>query len=255
MSLIEDNISDNISDAIPVSIKNNKCVNKNIMSKYGFIDNAEIKITDYIANLEIYKDKKILCSKGHELIKVDGIKINSHFRHKHGIDLFGSVLSDWHCEWQSNFPDIFNEISFKKKSRDQIKNRRADIYMPELNTIIEIQNSYISMDEVRNRKNDYQLHNLKIIWIINGNNNIDVKELERTQRTFIEFKYDSWRYQNFILYDFIFIDINEKIYKIDPNKVKNNMIDIEYPKLKNDFIKALKSGTDLWDNNHKTTFC
>ena len=147
-------------------------------------------------------------------------------------------MSEWHSEWQSNF--INTEIEFPKNN-NQIKTRRADVLLEEYNIIIEFQHSKIDYKEVSNRKNDYELNNKKILWIIDGNNTINVKNLDYCDRVFLEFISDTWKYKSFIDYDYIFIDINSLIYKVIPINVKSDMIDVEKPIIKDDFIKLLNS--------------
>jgi hypothetical protein len=231
-TLVENKINVNITDVIESKTyyHNDKC-NSSVTSQFGYINGNQIEINEYIARINEFLDETILCSKNHELFKVEckktnqyGIKKRSHFRHKHYKDLIGPALSEWHAEWQSNFPDRYNEVWFKKISELQIKDRRADIYLNELNTIVEIQNSKIEEDEVNNRKHDYGLHGLKIIWIINGNNEtIDVKKLEYSKRVYLEFKTDYWKFQSFRSYEYIYIDIDEEIYKLNKEEdIKRN---------------------------------
>jgi len=104
----------------------------------------------------------------------------------------------------------------KKINEKQIENRRADVNIIEHNLILEFQHSKIDLTEVNNRMNDYELHNLKIIWIIDGNNSIKVTNLDYCNRIYLEFEKETWKYKSFISYDYIFIDINQNIYKVYP---------------------------------------
>ena len=63
-----------------------------------------------------------------------------------------------------------------------------------------------------------------------------------------EFTSEFWKYESFKCYNYIYIDINSKIYKINPNNVKSHMIDVENPKSKNEFIQFLNNGIDIWSN-------
>ena len=206
----------------------NKC-NINFQSKYAYInDGEEIHITDYI-NDYIDNNKKcdLKCIHGHELICANGEKIKPYFRHKNTCDTCNNPMTDWHAEWEGNFPN--SEICFPKINTNQIKNRRADAVLECHNLVIEFQHSLITKDEVTNRKHDYSLHEKQIIWIIHGNNTIKVTNLKNAERMYLEFVKDRWKYQNFLCYENIFIDIDEKIYKIYPNEVKNHMIDVDKP--------------------------
>lgn len=215
--------------------------NINFMSNYCFVNNNQIHVDDYIkTNNKI----KILCQKGHELILVNGEKRRPHFRHKNSCDVGGNPMTLWHIEWQSHFPII--EVCFSCKP-NQIKERHADVLLNEKKTL-EIQHSKYEKEEIDNRKHDYKLHQIDIIWLIDGNKNIDVKKLEYSNRVYLEFTSDYWKYESFKSYEYIFIDINSIIYKINPNKVKSHMIDVENGKTKEEFIESLKKDIDIWKN-------
>lgn len=222
----------------------NKC-NGNFTSQYAFFENKEnIHITKYITdNIKC----KLFCNKGHELLSVNGTQNKPHFRHKNSDDVGGNPMTEWHIEWQGNFP--ITEISYPKINDTQIINRRADAVLEEHNLIIEFQNSKIEETEVNNRKHDYLLHNKNIIWIINGNNTIQAKSLEYSKRVYLEFVSDLWKYKSFINYEYIYINIDNNIYKICPTNVKSNMIDVQQPQNKQEFIIALKDCRDLWCND------
>lgn len=211
-----------------------KC-NINYQSQYAFIGGASIHIDEY---RKIKDTKPIKCNMGHDLIFADGVKNKPHFRHKHIGDLDKNFpMSAWHCEWQGNFPNTEKEY---KKKETQIKDRRADVALDNSEYNLEFQHSKIELLEVKNRKSDYKLHGRKIIWIVDGNGTIEVSNLENN-RCYLEFISESWKYESFIDYDYIFIDINEMLYKIYPKEVKNSMIDVEpfIPKCK--FIALLKN--------------
>jgi len=201
--------------------------------KYAYEKEKQIHIDEYI---QTKRESKLTCKNGHELIYANGEKVKPYFRHKNNSDV-GSPMTAWHSNWQSEFP--VTEIDFKKKCDDQIKDRRADVLLKEHNIIVEFQHSKIDLDEVNNRKNDYELHNQKIIWIIDGNNTISVKKLDYSNRIYLEFTSENWKYKSFINYDYIFIDINNCLYKVFPKQVKSDMIDIEPEFKREDFIKYL----------------
>lgn len=213
----------------------------NFMSDYCFINDEQIHVRDYIQN---NNEGKIACQKGHELILIHGKKIKAHFRHKNSADLGGKPITLWHCEWQSYF--AVTEKTFPQL-QEQIKPRRADVVLNE-KTILEIQHSKNDKEEVDDRKHDYKLHDVDIIWLIDGNENISVKMLEYSNRVYLEFMSDYWKYENFKSYDSIFVDIHSIIYKLHPNKVKSHMIDVENGKTKEEFIESLKNNMDIWNN-------
>jgi hypothetical protein len=200
-------------------------------------------IDDYIKNNN--KPAKIFCQKGHELILANGNIRKPYFRHKNISDLNDNHMTLWHSEWQSYFP--ITEKHFPKKEK-QIKGRIADVVLNE-KTILEIQHSEYERKEIDNRKHDYELHGIEIIWLIDGNKNIDINVSESTKRLYLEFKSEYWKYENFKSYDFIFIDIHSTIYKIYPNNVKSHMIDVYNGKPMREFIESLKNGFDIWEKD------
>jgi hypothetical protein len=220
-----------------------KC-NINFTSQYAYLNHNEyICILDYIQNKDNCNNKPICCKNNHDLICVNGKKNKPHFRHKNTDDVGGCPMTEWHNEWQSNFPVI--EIEFNKKCDLQIKNRRTDVLLNEL-SVIEFQHSFISKEEVDNRIHDYNLHNKKIIWVIDGNKNIAVNELKYCNRVYLEFSSELWKFESFINCNYIYIDIQDKIYKIIPNLIKSNMIDVQQPLLKQTFIDSLINNNDTF---------
>ena len=214
----------------------------NDQSEYAFIKSNQVDIETYLKNINEYKNQPIKCIHNHDLILVNGSTKKSHFRHKYTGDVESNPMSIWHSEWQSHFP--ITEIEFKKKNSNQIKDRRTDVLLKEYNKIVELQHSEITKEEVDNRKNDYKLHNLDILWIIHG---YDINIKKRNNNTiYLEFNSDSWKYKSFVSYDCIYIDIDKKIYKINPQKIKSYMIDVQDPIEKDEFIDSLKNNTNLW---------
>jgi hypothetical protein len=226
---------------------NEQTCSPSFQTKYVNINGKKIYVEEYIKNIESLKRfGPPTCDLKHELVLADGKIVRPYFRHKFRGDCKGYPMSAWHAEWQSNFETT--EFSFSRKNSDQIKSRRADAYLPNFNTIVEFQHSEMKKEEVDARKNDYGEYKMNIVWIIDGNSGIRTKELEYSQRVYLEFTSEHWKYTSFLNYDTIYIDIQEKIYKINPKNVKSHMIDVEVPKDKFEFISALKRNEDLWDN-------
>lgn len=215
----------------------------NYQSLYAFIDNKQIHIDDLVKLADKKVKQKFKCINGHLLIFANGKKNKPHFRHKNAEDMGTQPMTEWHSEWQRNFP--VTEIDFKKINIKQIKDRCADVVLSNSEYNIEFQHSHIEKIEIQNRKNDYGLHNRKILWIIHGDKTINVKYLEYSNRYFLEFITDKWKYESFIDYEYIFIDIDEYIYKIFPKYVKNGMIDVEPPISKNQFIIYLNENNPI----------
>ena len=194
--------------------------NSNFISQYCNVNNKKIHVSEYIENK--YNNCDIVCDNGHKLILANG-KINKpHFRHKNASDVGGFPMSEWHSKWQSYFP--VTETYFPKISDKQIKDRRADIFIKDKNYIIEIQHSEIDDSNVICRNNDYNLHNMNLIWVIDGNtDDVEFEELS-TNNYLITFN-SVWKFKSFRhTYDFVLLDINDKIFKIPIKKVCNKMI-------------------------------
>lgn len=214
--------------------------NVNWESNYARINDRCIKVSDYTDDLK----GLIKCGNGHDLIFVTGVVIRSHFRHKHNADVGGVPLTAWHAEWQGNFEET--EVLFPKIENASICNRRADVVVN--GTIIEFQHSLINRVQVNARLADYKLHNREIIWVLDGNNRVEVITWPY-DRQILKFS-KSWLYVNFDSYDYVFVDIGEKIYKIYPKYVRGGMLDVERPYDKCDFINMLTNNINLL-----MTFC
>ena len=212
-----------------------KC-NMCFQSQYAYIDNKPVHIDDYKKNL-LHRKDDILCRQGHQLVAVLKCTYRrSHFRHKHSSDVAGGEMCEWHSAWQGEFE--VSEFVFQKID-NQIKERRADVYIESHNLIVEFQHSNISKEEVNNRKHDYELHNKKIIWVIDGNGCTEKMELNNG-RLFFTFNSD-WIYNSFTSYDIIYLDYDGNIYKIYPEYVKSKMFDVEPPYTHEQFIQFLLS--------------
>jgi len=215
--------------------------NVNFVSQYASIEGIEISVNNYLSRNDKKEIGKMLkCNKGHELIFAHGNIKKPYFRHKNTNDVGGIPCTKWHTEWQGNFP--ITEYEFPKINETQIKNRRTDALLEKYNLVIEFQHSHITYQEVCNRKHDYNLHNKNILWIIHGQDSIKVLKFENVNRVYIEFIDNDWKYKSFVCYEYIYLDIDEKIYKLYPKDVKNNMIDILQENIyeKEQFIELLK---------------
>ena len=97
---------------------------------------------------ELQYKQLVKCKNGHQLVCVNGLKNKPHFRHKNTEDLDTQPMTEWHCEWQGNFPNT--EIEYKKKDT-QIKDRRADVSLDNSVYNLEFQHSDIELQEVKSR--------------------------------------------------------------------------------------------------------
>ena len=211
----------------------------NFNSEFAFILNNKndelsnkINITEYLSNKDLQKEikdekKYLVCKNNHELIKYESLIKKSHFKHKKY-----NGMTDWHKEWQSNF----NQIEIL------IGNNIADVLIG--NNIIEFQHSYISEEDVENRKINATNYNKTLNWVIDCNNTIEVNKIGNIYM--IYFYNDMWKFENFLCHDYIFLNLEDKIYKINPNEVKSNMIDVIEIKTKKEFIKSMKTNTNIW---------
>lgn len=225
----------------------NTLCNTHFSSQYAYLHNNQHIHVNYYIKDKNNSDYRILrCIKGHDLICAHGSIRKPHFRHKNSHDVGGCPMTEWHNEWQGNFP--VTEIEFHKINENQFKGRRTDVLLNET-TVIEFQHSLITEKEVVERTNDYNLHNKKIVWVIDGNKNISVKKLNCSKRVYIEFTSELWKYESFLSYDFIYLDINTEIYKIQPKLIKSNMIDVVESITKEHFIDCLLNNKDMFDNN------
>ena len=180
-----------------------------------------------------------------EYVKSKQGKFKSHFREKPNQDGISSLMTAWHSSWENNFSEL-KEKTYKHRKMIK-KHRRADVDLNKTN-VIEFQHSYIEKDEVNNRKHDWNLVNKNIIWVIHGSDTIQVTQLKHSKRIWLEFKSDPWKYESFIDYDKIYIDIEDKIYKINPKFVKSKMIDVQQPVTKDIFLNSLKNGEEIFKN-------
>lgn len=217
-------------------------------SQWGVVDGNDIHIDGYRNK---YIGQIIKCRNGHILDFSDGKIRKAYFSHKYSGDVGGYPMTEWHAEWQSHFPNYEKEFP-KLGKPTQNKNRRADVVLNP-SKILEIQHSKYEKAEIDNRKHDYALHNVDIIWLVDGNNTINV--IIQTDRIILEFTSDYWKYESFTSYEYIFIDIDSKIYKVYPNQVECHMIDVENGREKAEFIDALKLDIDLWPNSVPLNQC
>lgn len=219
----------------------NQC-NKNFQSQYTFINGKEFSINKYL-DTPCLHNEKILCKQGHELILANGNIVKPYFRHKNQNDIGGHPMTEWHCEWQGYFSNT--EVDFKYKV-NQLRDRRADVVLDDFKQILEIQHSKIESGEVNERNKDYALHQHTVKWIIDAQDSINIQKFG--ERIILHFTSNHWLYKSFLDCEYVFYDINGFIYRVMPNLVKSYQVDVSEPKLKCEFIDALKSNTNLWEN-------
>ena len=101
---------------------------------------------------------------GEELRTRQGTTNAHHFAHKNNSnclerDGWHYDMSDWHYDWQNQFPVDNQEIVFTKNN----KTHRADVFIN--NTVIEFQHSPITEAEFNDRNDFYKSLGHKVIWI------------------------------------------------------------------------------------------
>lgn len=222
-----------------------------------YIDNKKYTMREFINDSElILKCKKegiaIFNDRNEEIIFCDGEKVKPYFRKLVNGD---SKMTEWHKNWQELFLG-YTEQTYKCGDMHK-KYRRADVDLDDTH-ILEFQHSRISRSEVLNRKNDYAKVGKDIIWVIDGNDydeddisSIEINILKHSKRIFLEFN-DEWKYESFMDYDTIYLDINNMIYEIHPSHVKSNMVDIQFPIDKLEFCNRLKNNMQIFEKDNTT---
>ena len=230
-----------------------KCHSNHLETDFAFLNGTKIHVTDY----DVGKTTGTLkCRNGHRMVFVNGKQMKKHFRHKYDYDIKKqSPMSCWHKRMQSLFDDTDTEVVFEKISETQISNRRADVYLKNSNTVIELQHSEIDSANVICRDNDYKCHNVNVIWIIDGNMD-DVECEELNDGYLINFKND-WKYKSFAYtYDYILLNIGERMFKIPIKEVCMKMIIVKNFVSLDRVVSVLKNNANdvlnLWiDDNEK----
>ena len=153
---------------------------------------------------------------------------------------------EWHNNMEKQFPEEMREVKFYCSSRIDNTCRRADICLSN-NRTCEIQHSYISEDEIINRFNDWNKFGKDIIWLIDGNVGIELDKL--TSGNYILIFKQLWKYKSFInTYDYILLEKDNLVFKIELNKIKSGMIELREPKTLKETIDYLKTEpSKIWD--------
>lgn len=111
-----------------------------------------------------YPKAKGMCEVcGAETLAKCGEKVMWHWAHKSKMecDPWWENETEWHRSWKEKFPESFREIIHKCEISGEM--HRADIKSVN-GIILEIQNSPISLEELRSREDFYK----NLVWIING---------------------------------------------------------------------------------------
>lgn len=221
--------------------KYDKC-DCNFSSDTGYIENDKISISEYFNNMDLYKNKNIVCENNVSLVPCNGEKVKPYFKHKSP----SNNMCDWHKEWQSKF----------EQSEVRIGNCIADSVLN--NYVIEFQHSEIKEEVVKNRNENYNENNYNLIWVIDGNKGIEIVNKYNDESVLIiKFNKDRWKYNSFSkTSDVIYLNKNDKIFKIYLKDIKCDMITVNEYKTRKEFINSLENGKlDLLWKNEKIDQC
>jgi len=222
--------------------------------KFSTFENKQI-IYDIERLKRSVSDKyRFLCENNHEIIpcfKYNNEKaIKLFFKHKK-INIHFSELSDWHINWQNEFDKKYQEIIIKNYNFSTNSNeRRADVYINDI--VIEFQYSTISNLDIGLRSRDYiDILGKKLFWVVY----IDPLHISLNSykyETKIKCLEKSWMFKNFdinIPKFFIFLNIGDKLYKIDPKTIDKDTHSIT---ISNENICTRKQFVNVIKNYNKS---
>ena len=106
-----------------------------------------------------------ICGEALCVRALNSLAVQQHFSHKRGskcLDNWQHDMSEWHINWQEQFPEECREIVVTKNG---IKHR-ADILIQ--NTVIEFQHSPISPEEFEERNFFYSDCGYNVVWVFDA---------------------------------------------------------------------------------------
>ena len=150
----------------------------------------------------------------------------------------------WHNKIENMFPKDMTEIKFV--CSDNNNSRIADVLLNK-KTTCEIQHSFISREEISNRYNDWSGFGKDIIWFVDGNIGIEYEQL--SSGNYLIIFNDKWKYASFInKYNYILLEIDSKVFKIELKKIKCKMIELKMFILIEEVVRILKTNPEcIWD--------
>lgn len=110
-----------------------------------------------------------ICGAPLTIRATDSLAVRTHFAHKRGtecLDNWTHDMSEWHLNWQQQFPVENREVVIEKNG---VKHR-ADIFIN--NTVIEFQHSPITADEIAERNNFYLDCGYQVIWVFDATDKV-----------------------------------------------------------------------------------
>jgi len=144
-------------------------------------------------------------------------------------------MTEWHRTWQKCFGDNI-ELPIGNRIADAIVN----------DYVLEFQHSRIPKSNIDERTKNHIDCGKKVLWILDCSECLDIKQKENSY--VITFTKDTWKYENFICNGYIYLDTNDKIYRINPQNVKSCMIEVNDYKTRTEFINAINDDMFLWNN-------
>mgnify|MGYP001491000210 CR=1 FL=1 len=102
-----------------------------------------------------------------------------HWAHKSNhCDKWWEPESVWHRNWKNQFPEDWREI-VKFDQENENEKHICDIYNPNLELVLEFQNSPISSTELESREKFYN----KMLWVVNkSNDDIELKPIKDSEK-------------------------------------------------------------------------
>jgi competence protein CoiA len=96
------------------------------------------------------------------MAKCGQVKVH-HWAHLKLIDCdpWWEPMTQWHLDWQNEFPKDWREIIFKDEDSGEF--HRADVHTPK-GVTIEFQHSALSLDELDSRNSFYK----KVLWVVDA---------------------------------------------------------------------------------------
>lgn len=184
----------------------------------------KINILEYDSNKHY---QNIYCTSGHRLKFVPkNDKRKDYFAHvEENLD---NQMTEWHKDWENNFENT--EVFIAKNKR------RVDALVKDI--AFEFDNSPQDLKFVEKKIKIDQSLGLKTIFIVNGRENVIF-----INGKLLKFK-KNWIWNSYTCCDFIYIDLDNKIFKVNPNDIQSSMHAIKFePKNKQDFIQECKNLT------------
>jgi len=140
--------------------------------------------------------------------KCGKIRIHHWAHNSNHCDKWWESETEWHRDWKNQFPEDWRE-KIKFDSENDNEKHICDIYNPNLELVIEFQNSPISVTELESREKFFN----KMLWVVNSvSTQIELKPIEEGEKEIQK-----------IMNDFLGQKLNE-IIRI-PHKNVNELID------------------------------